>query len=205
MKNRIIILACLLAIAAGCTILPERAQVALYQPVVHFDAPTSAVEPVVWRLALARTAASGQLNTPRILVRPAPDYIEVYPQAAWVESAATLLGNALFEALEADARITALHRASVGLERDFELLVELRAFELELADGPRARLRLRADLLRQPSGRAVAHRVFEISQPADGQEVAAAVAALGTCLQQLLPQVADWVVTQAQSDWQSEP
>lgn len=189
---------------AACSILPERAQVGLYAPVMRLPEPAAAgAEPVAWRLALRRPTASGPLRTPRILVRPAPGQVEVYPQAAWIQPPPGLFDVALLEALEADGRMPAVQRIAAGLEHDYELNIDLRAFELELVDGPRAVLRLRADLLRQPEGLIVATRQFKAEVPAAGQDVDATVAALGQALEQLLPGLADWLVDAAERDWRA--
>lgn len=191
---------------AACSILPKTPQFALYAPTARFDAATTAVgEPVAWRLALARPTASGLLDTSRILVWPSPSTIEVYPQAQWSEPPPVMVGDALLQALEADGRITALQRSGAGLERDFELAAELRAFQLELADGPRAVLRIKASLVRQPQGRLVASHVFEAAFPAAGQGVSDAVGALGSCLEELMPQIVGWSVAQADAAWREDP
>ncbi len=191
---------------AACSILPQRPQFALYAPSARFDAASTAVgEPVAWRLALARPTASGLLDTSRILVWPSPSTIEVYPLAQWSEPPPVLVGDALLQALEADGRIAVLQRSSVGLERDFELATELRAFQLELTDGPQAVLRIKASLVRQPQGQLVASHVFEAALPAAGQEVGDAVGALGSCLEELLPQIVGWSVAQAEAAWRDAP
>lgn len=199
---RLVLLVVLAGIVlAGCKILPEREPVGLYTPMLHF-ADHNVGDAVSWRLALTQPTASGQLKTVHILVRPLPNQIEVYPRAAWSQSPPGLLGDALLEALEADGRLPVVQRSSTGLGRDYELQVDLRAFELVLTDGPQASVRLRADLLRQPAGRFVASRSFQIEVPASGQDVDAAVSALGQGLEQLLPELIDWTVAQAQNDWQ---
>ena len=191
---------------AACSILPQTPQFALYAPTANFDAATAAIaEPVAWRLALLRPTASGLLNTPRILVWPSSNTIEVYPRAQWSQSPPVLVGDALLQALEADGRIIALQRSGAGLERDFELATELRAFQLELTGGPQAVVRIKASLVRQPQGRLVASHVFEAALPAAGQEIGDAVSALGACLEHVLPQIVEWSVIQAEAAWRDAP
>ncbi len=102
-------------------------------------------------------------------------------------------------ALEADGRIGALDRSSAGLVRDFELTTELRDFQIELAGGPAAVLRIKANLIVYPEGRLVASRLFEARVPAAGQQVSDAVAALSDALGRMLPQIADWTVVEGQA------
>lgn len=201
-----LILAIFLVLAlGGCRLLRDRPSVALYAPVIEFTQSSEAAAPVDWRLALARTRASGPLTTPRIMVLPTPTAIEVYPLAEWSEPPVMLVEDALMQAFETDGRVAELQRSGAALGRDFELTSELRAFQLELADGPVAVLRLRVDLVRYPEGRLVASRVFEERVPARGQQVADAVAALGESLDASLPQVVDWTVTAAADDWRAHP
>lgn len=185
----------------GCSILPESPRVALYTPPLQVPA-AAGQQGVQWRLALSRPAASGLLGGARILVHPVPTQIEVYPQAEWSAPPPELVGNALLHAFEGDARVPALQRSSAGLGRDFELTTELRAFQLELANGPSGVVRIKANLLRQPDGRLVEGRLFEAVVPAEGEDVGAAVNALGAGLQQVLSEIVDWTVTRAEQDWQ---
>lgn len=191
-----------LALLSACNVLPTKPPVTLYSPVPQF-APGAHETPVTWRLAVARPLASGPVATPRILVWPAPGEIEVYPQAQWSEPAPGVIGNALMLALEADGRIGALERSSAGLVRDFELTTELRDFQIELAGGPAAVLRIKASLVAYPEGRLVASRLFEARVPATGQQVSGAVVAFTDALARTLPQIADWTVTQGQAQWQA--
>ncbi|MCX7557190.1 ABC-type transport auxiliary lipoprotein family protein [Xanthomonadaceae bacterium JHOS43] len=200
--KRVLWMTVLLAWLSACTVLPVRPTVALYAPVLEL-APASVSASVPWRLALARPIASGPLATPRILVRPSPDEIEIYPRAEWSEPAPGLVGNALMQAFEVNGRIGSLERSSAGLDHDFELTTELRDFQLELAGGPVAVVRIKANLIAQPRGVLVASRLFEARIPAAGQQVTDAVAALSDALAQTLPQVADWTVAEAQAQWRA--
>jgi cholesterol transport system auxiliary component len=190
-------LALAVMLLSACSVLPEAPRVALHDPVVHFTA-ASKPEPVAWSLSLARTHADGPLATPSILVRPAPDQIEVYPAAQWSEPPAALVEHALMQALEADGRIASLSRTGTGLSHDFELDSELRAFQMETHAAPTAVLRIKFSLIGVRDGRVLASRVFEHEQAADGRELEAAVAALAAGLEALMPQVVAWTVEQGE-------
>lgn len=196
--SRFLAAVALLALLPACNVLPTKPPVTLYAPAPQF-APGTHETRVDWRLAVARPLASGPVATPRILVRPTPSEIEVYPQAQWSEPAPGLVAQALMLALEADGRIGALDRSSAGLVRDFELTTELRDFQIELAGGPAAVLRIKANLIVYPEGRLVASRLFEARVPAAGQQVSDAVAALSDALGRTLPQIADWTVVEGQA------
>ena len=193
----------LILLFAACSVLPERAPVSLYTLALDFNnaSQTNATDPVSWRLAVARPVATGPLASPRILVRPTPSEIEVYPQAEWSEPTPGLVGNALIQVLEADPRIPVSVRSAIGLEPDFELLTELRSFHIELANGPVAVVAMKATLVAYPGGHVVSSKLFQTRAPAAGQQVLAAVGALSEALDQLLPTLADWVVMQGQTHW----
>lgn len=193
-------LVALLALVSACSVLPSKPPVTLYAPAPEFVARSDESQ-VAWRLAVARPVASGPVATPRILVRPTPSEIEVYPQAQWSESAPGVVGNALLLALEADGRIATLDRSSAGLARDFELTTELRDFQLELAGGPAAVLRIKAGLISHPEGQLIASHLFETRVPASSQQVGDAVAALSEALARTLSEVSDWAVTQGEAQW----
>lgn len=193
----------LVLLLGGCSILPKSPQVALYTPTMRFSLQVDTAPVTVdWSLALSRATASGPLAGVRMLVHPVPNQIEVYPEAEWSEPAPTLVGNSLLHAFETDGRIHALQRSNAGLSRDFELATELRAFQLELAEGPVAVVRIKVNLVRQPEGRLVDTRLFEAVVPTSGQSVDAAVNGLSEGLQRLLSEIVHWTVMQAESDWQ---
>lgn len=200
-RNRWIVVV-LLALLSACNVLPTKPPVTLYSPTPQFVSGRNETQ-VEWRLAVARPIASGPVATPRILVRPAPSEIEVYPQAQWSEPAPGLIAQALMQALEADGRIASLGRSSAGLVRDFELTTELRDFQIELAGGTAAVVRIKASLVAYPEGRLVASRVFETRVPAEGQQVSEAVTAFSEALTQALPQIADWIVLEGEAQWRA--
>lgn len=194
-------MAVLLVLLAGCNVLPSRPPVTLYQPQPQFPPRSGQVKPVEWRLGLARPSATGQLITPRILVQPVPGEIEVYPQARWAQVPSGLLGDALFRAFEADARVAMLDHANSGRFSDFELAAELRDFQLELEGGPQAVIGVKLQLVGYPAGRILASHVLQARAPARSQQAPDAVAAFGDALQDLLPQIVDWSVAQGEAAW----
>ena len=197
------ILACAWFALAACSVLPQKAPVALYalsQPAAQGGAEGRND----LRLAVARPLASGPLATAWILVRPGSGRIEVYPEAQWSEPLPGLVGNALMEAFEASDRFGSVERAASGLARDLELATELRDFQIELEEGAVAVVRLKASLIDAARGEAVASQVFEVRAPAAGRDEDAAVAALDAALQDTLVQLVAWVVAQRQTSRASQ-
>lgn len=188
-----------LALLGACNVLPSRTQIGLYTPTPSFSGHRVGA-PVAWRLSVAKVQANGFLASPRILVRPVPEQVEVYPQAHWSGPAPGLIETALMQALEADPRIAVVERSGNGLPSDFLLHSELRDFQMELGSGqPQAVLRLRVSLVLQAQSRVVASRVFEARHAADGQDIDAAIPAFSAVLSDVGLQVSDWVVQQGEA------
>lgn len=202
--KRWILLSTLAALLGGCSVLPARPQIDLYTPMPSFSGQRAGT-PVAWRLSVAKVQATGFLASPRILVRPLPEQIEVYPQAHWSEPAPGLVETALMQALEADPRIAVVERSGSGLPSDFLLQSELRDFQMELGSGtPQAVLRLRVSLVAQAQSRVVSSRVFEARQLAGGQDIDAAIPAFSAVLSDLGQQISDWVVQQGEAAYTAQ-
>lgn len=178
---------------AACSVLGGSQPYSIYapQPVIAAPADGTAVD---WQLLVERPRAGETVSAPNLLVMPSPGVYEVFPAARWRDPPPALVGTLLLEAFEQSGRIVGVARASSGVDTDFVLASELRAFQVEIVDGaPRAKVSLHAQLLGYADNRIVAARSFGATAPAAAQDAASAAKAIEAALAQLLPQVRDWV------------
>lgn len=197
MNARRLLPALLLALPlAACSSLlnVQRTPFTIYSPKLAAAAPDAAAARVDWQLAVETPLASDALDTVRIVVMPSPGVIEVYPGARWSDSAPALLRNLLVQGFENSRRITGVGSSASGLRADYALGIALHDFQLEVAGGTRAVIRLQARLLDYTTNRVLAARAFDVEAPAGASDAAAAFAAFETALNQLVPQVVDWAL-----------
>lgn len=177
---------------AGCSVLGGSQPFSIYAPQPAIAAPGDSAR-VDWQLLVERPRAGETLSAPNLLVMPSPGVYEVFPAARWRDPPPALVGTLLLESFEQSGRIVGVDRASSGVNTDFVLASELRAFQIEIVDGTaRAKVSLHVKLLGYADNRIVAARSFTTTAPAAAQDAASAAKAIEAALAQLLPEVRDW-------------
>lgn len=190
---------------AGCGILPERETVQLYAP-----QPTLAADPAWpcarWQLSLPRPHADAAHDAERILVRPRAGELQVYKGAVWAQSAPDLVHDLVFRAFSTSPCLAGVARRGEGVSADYELLLDLRAFEADYTRGggdadtagvaPHVIIEIGARLVHKRDSRIVASHVFAADIVAAGTGVADVNRAFEAGLQQTLPQIVGWTLAQ---------
>ena len=195
----------LLALAA-CSLLPEKMPLSLYAPAPTV-APQAGWPSVSWQLQVPRPLASELVDSPRIVVRPAPGELQVYKGAVWAEPAPDLVQDALVHAFEDSGRIGGVARRGSGIAGDYELLLDLRRFESDYAGGamPRAEVEITAKLIANRSNTVVASRTFHQSASAGGTTVGAVAQAFETALGATLGEIVGWTLAEGQRHAAANP
>ena len=150
------------------------------------------VKAIKGQLVIPEPTAVAMLETQRMLFSPAKDFPS-FADFLWADSLPKLLQARLLDAFENyDIANAPLRSADVG-QADFQLLIDLRRFDVAVDSGPAARIALSARLL-DKSGKVIASRLFEESQKLDQIEPAAAVAAFNDAFRQIAKDVIGWTV-----------
>jgi len=189
-KNMLLIIC---AGLAACTVLPERAQVNLYQLPPSSRVPTGAEQ--FSGLRLARPGSSDALGGRLLLMMTDEQSYQAYPDARWTASIPVLWRDWLLDALWRDGRITELSTDSDRLQASVELGGMLRRFHTEYNAGrPEAVITYDARLVGINSRQILASRRFESSEPVSGAAAAAAVNALGVAADRLAEELTGWLL-----------
>jgi len=144
------------------------------------------------QLVIAEPTAVAMLETQRMLFSPAKDF-PGFSDFLWADSLPKLLQARLLDTFENyDIAHAPLRSADVG-QADFQLLIDLRRFDIALDSAPAAKISLSARLL-DKSGKVIASRLFEASQKLDQIEPAAAVAAFNDAFGRIAKDVVGWTV-----------
>ena len=188
------------AALAGCSILPEKTEVALFapDPRVTTDPAWPAVD---WQLVVPRPAGAALVDSPRITVRPSPGELQVYKSAAWTQPALDLVQDAVVHGFEDSGRIGGVARRGEGINADYQLLLDVRRFDSDYNDpgvtsGPAAVVEIGAKLLADDSDQVVANRVFRVSVPARATDVASVAAAFKEALGLATHDIVGWTLAE---------
>ncbi|MDE3174616.1 MAG: membrane integrity-associated transporter subunit PqiC [Pseudomonadota bacterium] len=152
----------------------------------------SALTPISAQIAVADLAAPVAFQTQRIMSRAGPDSPLTLGEAQWTDATPKLLQLNLVEAFE-----NAHLGGSVGLPLDsgapdFQLMIELRRFEIDLAEHA-AVIELAARLVGK-DGRVAAAKLFHGASDSAASDGEAAARALGAAFGQVASQIVEWTV-----------
>jgi cholesterol transport system auxiliary component len=197
------IMALLLAAAslAGCGILPKQETLALYraEPTIAVDAAWPQAN---WQLQIARPYADAMHDSARILVRPQPGELQVYKGAAWTQPAPDLVLDTLLRAFADSGKLAGVARRGEGVSAQYELLLDLRRFESDYNGGaaPSVRIEIGARLVHNAGNRVVTSRVFDVTVPAEGADVAQVNRAFERALGDATTQLIGWTLKEGLQD-----
>ncbi len=133
------------------------------------------------------------IDSDRIIVKPSPSVVTYLQGAQWSDTVPRLLQARLVEAFENTGRIGATARPGDGLVIDFQLVSDIRRFEISNGD---AIIELSIKLLADKSGLVRETRIFTATSPAGGSDAQAYVAAFDAAFDDLAKGIIRWVVGQ---------
>lgn len=143
-------------------------------------------------LVVAEPVAVATLDGQRIVVKPNAGEVTFLPDAQWSDRLPKLVQAKLIEAYENSGRLTSVGRPGDRLTVDFQLVTELRSFEIDAATNM-ARVEISAKIINDKTGRIASAGVFEARRPVGGAIAGAnATAALDQALAEVLSDIVSW-------------
>ncbi len=178
------------AMLAGCTSMIAGAPNAIFD----LSAPAVAADAAVPRprniqVLVPEPTAVRALDTERIAGRPTPSEYAYLPGAVWSDRLPKLLQARLVQTLQNSGRVRAVAVPGQGLRIDYQLVLDVRAFELA-SDGAVADFAVR--VMDDRNGHIVRSRVFRYVIPVNGRGTGAVVAALDQAMETAFADIADW-------------
>lgn len=196
----------ILALAAGLLALSACSSILRVPPtpytihVLRAPAKLPSGAPVGWQLVVETPAASGALDSARMLVSPKAGTLEVFPGARWSDPAPTLLRDVVIEAFERSGRIAGVGPSTSALHADYSLGMNLHDLQLDASTSPpTAVLVFQARLQGYPDNRVLASRGFQMRTPAAANTATAAFDAFQLGLDRLLPELVEWTLAEGEA------
>lgn len=147
------------------------------------------------QILVAEPSALKILDSQDVVVRPAPGSVEVLRGAQWSDRLPRIVQARLVEALQATGRLGGVGRPGEGLAIDYQLITEIRAFEVRIDGRARAHVELFVKVLNDRNGVVHAARGFEASQATSGPGNDAYLAALDGAFARAAQDLVGWVLT----------
>jgi cholesterol transport system auxiliary component len=132
------------------------------------------------------------LDTDRIAARPGPSEYAYLPGAVWSDRLPKLLQTRLVETLQNSGRARAVAMPGSGLLIDFQVVVDIRAFEYT-SEGAVADFVVR--VMNDRNGRVIRTRGFRYVVPVTSGGTAGIVQALDQAMDQAFVEIANWALS----------
>jgi cholesterol transport system auxiliary component len=178
---------------AGCALLRG-------PPPETFDLAGPAVVPppahgTAAQLLVPEPSALKILDSERIVVASGPRLF-YYPDAQWPDRMPRVLQARAIEAFEKSKRAKAVGRPGEGLAIDYQIIVNVRAFEFreEGKHGGYAHVEVFAKIMDDRNGRVVATRTLTGDARIDRNTADAVVAGLDAAMSQVLIEMVNWTL-----------
>ena len=147
------------------------------------------------QILVAEPGALKALDGENVVVRPSAGSVEFLKGAQWADRLPRVVQARLVEALQATGRLGGVGKPGEGLAIDYQIVTEIRAFEVRLDGAPRAEVTLYVKLLNDRNGVVRAARGFSASAPlGGGAGNDAYIAALDRAFAQVVRELVPWVL-----------
>lgn len=141
-------------------------------------------------LVIDEPTAIQTVDSNRIVARTGGQ-ITYVPNAQWTDRLPVLLQTRMVQAFENAGRIGSVGRTQDRLSGTYQLITDIRAFEIDASSVMQARIEIAAKIV-DHSGRVRSGRVFSASVPAGPVSGPAASVALDRALAEVLVQLVSW-------------
>ena len=190
--------ACVLSAAvflAGCAALPGGGP----DPLDTYDLTAPAVEAAGPRGArtqvlVAEPGALKTLDGQNIVIRRKEGSVEFLGGAQWADRLPRIVQARLVETFQATDRLGGVGKPGEGLAIDYQIVPEIRAFEVRVDGAARAEVELHVKVLNDRNGIVRASRSFKATAPLSGTGNDAYVAALDRAFAEVSNAVVVWAL-----------
>ena len=188
-------LAALLA-AAGCVpSLPGQApapRTSRVTPKYTFDPDLPQAK---WSLAVAEPISERTLDTNRIALVTNGINVDYVALAFWVDRAPAMVQSLIVQSFRNSGRLVQIGTNRDRVRPQFQLVSDLRAFQLNRGNGPdMVRVSLNAQLLRMPERDSVGRESFAAERAPAGSGIDAVVAAFDEALGRVMKELVAWTI-----------
>jgi len=178
--------------AAGCAALPGGGP----DPLDTFElsAPEGPERPAHGgtQILIAEPTALKTLDSQNIVIAPTPASIEYLEGAQWADRLPRVVQDRLAESFQNAGGFAGVGKPGQGLAIDYQLIVEIRSFEVRVNGGATANVVMFVKLLNDRNGQVRATREFRATAPVSGAGNEAYVAGLDAAFRQAASEIVDW-------------
>lgn len=186
----------LAAMVSACAVLPGGGPAALDTfELTSVPVSAGAQRRARTQVLVAEPSALRILDGENVVIRTGPNSIEYLSGAQWADSLPGLVQARLAQSMEASGAFGGVGRPGEGLAIDFQLVTEIRAFEVRVDGAPRAHVEIFARILNDRNGVVQSSRSFTayVLAPAAGN--ANYIAALDQAFGRVSADIVQWTAS----------
>lgn len=120
------------------------------------------------QILVAGPTALKALDSEQIVIRVSPSEIQYLSRAQWGDKLPRMVQSKLVEAYENSGKLGGVGMPGQGLAIDYQVVTDIRSFEIDAANGNQAVVEISAKILNDRNGSVRAQKVFRATAPAGG-------------------------------------
>jgi cholesterol transport system auxiliary component len=135
------------------------------------------------------------LDSEQVVIRLSGVEIQYLSKARWGDRLPKLVQAKLVEAFENTGRVGGVGKPGEGLAIDYQVITNIRAFEISTEGADTAVVEIFAKILNDRNGTVIAQKAFKATLPVSGSGNPAFVAALDGAFAQVAADIVAWTLT----------
>lgn len=147
------------------------------------------------QLLVPQPSALKALDSEQIVIRPTPSEIQYLAKAQWSDSLSKMVQAKLVQAFENTGRLGGVGIPGQGLAIDYQLVTDIRSFEVQAAGADTAVVEISAKLLNDRNGTVRSQKVFRAMVPVSGTGNPAFVKALDAAFARVTADIVGWTLS----------
>jgi phospholipid/cholesterol/gamma-HCH transport system substrate-binding protein len=171
-----------------------QAEIPIYDLVAASNFPPAPAEAPSWLLVVPEPTTLMGFNTDKILLQPAAGESVPAADARWGDNLPILFQAKLIQSFENAGYTSSVSRTRDNVTGDYQLLIDIRYFQISTASEPQAEINFVAKLV-DKDGKIVGASTFQDTTPVSGTDTKGYVNALDQGFAKLMTDLVKWTVT----------
>ncbi len=147
------------------------------------------------QLLIADPSALKALDSEQVLVRVSPSEIRYLSKSQWSDKLTRMVQAKLVETFENTGKLDGVGKPGQGLAIDYQLITDVRAFEIDTVGADRGVVEISVKLLDDRNGSVKAQQVFRASETATGTSNEAYIRAMDRAFGRVSAEIVAWTLS----------
>ena len=146
------------------------------------------------QILIAEPSALKSLDSENVVIKPTAAEVQYLKGAQWADRLPKVVQARLAQAFQETGRLGGVGKPGEGLAIDYQIITEIRSFEIRLDGGDRAEVELFVKVLNDRNGTVRAASSFHATAPVSGTDSAAFTAALDSAFRSASGEIVEWAI-----------